>query len=137
MSADYFDMMLGTLDAVFPLDTRESLERPSLHLRVPEQDQEAVKLSDGTSLEMEIFQIGEGDWIAIDATHGTRRGFGTTRQDCIDSLVEIGEALLRGCAHCAKLDEVCDSCLDDAPAEGESFDGFEARIYGVPRSGEI
>lgn len=41
------------------------------------------------------------------------------------------------CAGCIEISAQCDDCACDAPYEHESQGDYEARSYGVPRSGPI
>jgi len=81
---------LSALDAG-PLDTRESLEEPSL----------------------ELDQLG----VCHICTERT--------DECVC------------CQYCLAVGEVCETCAEDRPREGESNDDFFSRIYGIPLQGPL
>jgi len=61
---------------------------------------ETVTLFGGQQLEIHLFQVRPGDWIAQDGDNDKRRCFGTTAQDARDNLIERVSDDLGICVDC-------------------------------------
>lgn len=107
--SDYFGNLLLTLDAVFPVDTRTSLERPGLSpqpksmgdaqrgtlragiTELASRPADSITLSNGQLVLIELVHVDDGIWSAKDRERDFAGGWGGTREEAISDLRSILE----------------------------------------------
>ena len=134
--------LLDTLNCA-PVDTRERLQAPALApaLQDPRPElkptlHKTVELQDGSTLEIDFYQVASDWWTAKDSNHDRRCGHGRTQDEAEEDLVICVEDEIEARPKEPEPEYEPDEG-DPIQGEHESADAFAARCYGIPAQGPI